>query len=75
MFVLLIFLLKFKASHLEGVDVDGDDVQQQLNAECPSSSGTSACPCYKFDHGKITLSPFLGVHVIGAWQFGNENLF
>lgn len=55
MLVILILLLKFKASHLEGVDAD--EVQQP-NVECPASSGTSACPCYKFEDGEKLFNSF-----------------
>lgn len=51
MLVILIFVQKFKASHLE--NVEGVDEVQQLNVECPASSGTSACPCYKFEDGML----------------------
>ena len=49
MLVILILLLKFKASHLEGVDAD----EVQPTVECPASSETSACPCYKFEDGEL----------------------
>lgn len=34
---------------MENVDVD---------VECPPSSENSACPCYKFDDGKLNLIDF-----------------
>lgn len=44
-FVILIFMEKFKATHMENVAVD--------DVECPASSENSACPCYKFDDGEF----------------------
>lgn len=49
-FVILIFMLKCKATRLEGLDMHNDT---QQSVECPVSSENSACPCYKFDDGKL----------------------
>lgn len=43
-FVISIFMVKFKATHMESMDTP--------DVECPASSESSACPCYKFDDGK-----------------------
>lgn len=46
-FVILIFMVKFKSTHMEIVDVE---------VECPPSSENSACPCYKFDDGEFKIN-------------------
>lgn len=45
--MILIFMVKFKSTHMEIVDVE---------VECPPSSENSACPCYKFDDGEFEIN-------------------
>lgn len=50
-FVILIFMLKCRATRLEGLGALNDE-ETHTNIECPVSSENSACPCYKFEDGK-----------------------
>lgn len=47
--MILIFMVKFKSTHMENVVVD-------VEVECPPSSENSACPCYKFDDGEFEFN-------------------
>lgn len=49
--VSLILILKCRATNMENVDKAEDPAN--LNVECPAISENSACPCYKFEDGKL----------------------